>query len=95
MAGKVSLFSVISPAFFSVLSSANKETNFLLITQTEQSFGKNLTIDRKKLVDDLADFIRKMHISSVDEDFTLKSWKNQPKAEAHKRKLAILFAFLK
>lgn len=68
MAGKVSLFSVISPAFFSVLSSANKETNFLLIAQTEQSFGKNLTIDRKKLVDDLADFIRKMHISSVDEE---------------------------
>ena len=65
MAGKVSLFSVISPAFFSVLSSPNKETNFLLIAQTEQSFGKNLTIDRKKLVDDLADFISRMQIPSV------------------------------
>lgn len=68
MAGKVSLFNVISPAFFSLLSSPNKETNFLLIAQTEQSFGKSLTIDRKKLVDDLADFIKMMHISSVDEE---------------------------
>lgn len=68
MAGKVSLFNVISPAFFSLLSSPNKETNFLLIAQTEQSFGKSLTIDRKKLVDDLADFIRMMHISSIDEE---------------------------
>lgn len=68
MAGKVSLFNVISPAFFSLLSSPNKETNFLLIAQTEQSFGKSLTIDRKKLVDDLADFIKTMHISSVDEE---------------------------
>ena len=69
MANKVSLFNVISPAFFSLLSSPNKETNFLLIAQTQQSFGKSTTIDRKKLVDDLADFIRMMHISNLDEAF--------------------------
>ena len=70
MAGKVSIFDVISPAFFSLLSSPNKETNFLLITKADQSFGKSITIDRKKLVDDLADFIRTMHISSVDEAYS-------------------------
>ena len=94
MAGKVSLFSVISPAFFSVLSSANKETNFLLIAQTEQSFGKNLTIDRKKLVDDLADFIRKMHISSVDEEIYSEELEEPAEGRSPQTK-AILFAFLK
>lgn len=70
MAGRASLFNVISPAFFSLLSSPNKETNFLLIARTDESFGKSLTIDRKKLVDDLADFIRAMHISSLDEAYS-------------------------
>ena len=70
MAGKASIFDVISPAFFSLLSSPNKETNFLLISKADQSFGKSITIDRRKLVDDLADFIRVMHISSVDEAYS-------------------------
>ena len=69
MMGKASIFDVISPGFFSLLSSSNKETNFLLISKTDQSFGKSITISRKKLVDDLADFIRDMHISSIDEAF--------------------------
>ena len=70
MAGRASIFDVISPAFFSLLSSPNKETNFLLISKADQSFGKSITIDRRKLVDDLADFIRVMHISSVDEAYS-------------------------
>ncbi len=70
MAGKAFIFDVISPAFFSLLASPNKETNFLLIAEADRSFGKSITIDRKKLVDDLADFIRTMHISSLDEAYS-------------------------
>ena len=56
-----SLFSIIKPDFFGLLSGKNKQVNFLLLVETSETFGTNLTLERKKLASILADYIAIMH----------------------------------
>lgn len=62
---KLSLFSIIQPDFFGLLSGKNKNNNFLLLVETNKMFGTNLTLERKKLLEALSDYIFEMHFEGV------------------------------
>lgn len=63
-----SLFSIIKPDFFGLLSGKNKQVNFLLLVETSEAFGTNLTLERKKLASILADYIAIMHFEEVGDE---------------------------
>ena len=60
-----SLFSIIKPDFFGLLVGKNKQVNFLLLVETNNAFGTNLTMDRKKLANILSEYIGIMHFEEV------------------------------
>ena len=62
------LFNIINPNFFAVLSGRNKVSNFLLITEIAEFFGSQIIVERKKLIDYLAERIKTMHIESLGDD---------------------------
>ena len=62
------LFNIINPNFFGVLSGKNKVSNFLLITEIAEFFGSQIIVERKKLIDYLAERIKTMHIESLGDD---------------------------
>lgn len=63
-----SLFDVINPNFFGVLSGKNRVSNFLLITEISNFFGSQITVERKRLVDYIGEQIKIMHIEDVGDD---------------------------
>lgn len=62
------LFNVINPNFFGLLSGKNKVSNFLLISEVSLYFGSQVIVERKRLIEYLADSIKTMHIESVGAD---------------------------
>ena len=62
------LFDIINPNFFGVLSGRNRVSNFLLITEISNFFGSQITVERKRLVDYIAEQIKIMHIEDVGDD---------------------------
>lgn len=62
------LFDIINPNFFGVLSGRNKVSNFLLITEVSNFFGSQITVERKRLIDYIAEQIKIMHIEEVGDD---------------------------
>ena len=62
------LFDVINPNFFGVLSGRNRVSNFLLITEVSEYFGSQIIVERKKLIDYIAEQIKIMHIEDVGDD---------------------------
>lgn len=62
------LFDIINPNFFGVLAGKNKVSNFLLITEVSAFFGSQITIERKRLIDYIAEQIKIMHIEDVGDD---------------------------
>ena len=64
------LFDVINPNFFGVLSGRNRVSNFLLITEISHYFGSQVTVERKRLIDYIAEQIKVMHIEDVGDDIS-------------------------
>ena len=62
------LFDIINPNFFGVLSGRNRVSNFLLITEVSKFFGSQVTVERKRLIDYVAEQIKIMHIEDVGDD---------------------------
>lgn len=62
------LFDIINPNFFGVLSGRNRVSNFLLITEVSSFFGSQITVERKRLIDYIAEQIKIMHIEDVGDD---------------------------
>ena len=62
------LFDIINPNFFGVLSGRNRVSNFLLITEISHFFGSQVTVERKRLIDYIAEQIKVMHIEDVGDD---------------------------
>lgn len=62
------LFDIINPNFFGVLSGRNKVSNFLLIAEVSNFFGSQVTVERKRLIDYIAEQIKIMHIEDVGDD---------------------------
>lgn len=62
------LFDIINPNFFGVLSGRNRISNFLLIAEVSKFFGSQVTVERKRLIDYVADQIKIMHIEDVGDD---------------------------
>lgn len=62
------LFDIINPNFFGVLAGRNKVSNFLLITEVSNFFGSQIIVERKRLIDYIADQIKIMHIEEVGDD---------------------------
>lgn len=64
----LNLFDIINPNFFGVLSGRNRVSNFLLITEVSSFFGSQITVERKRLIDYIAEQIKIMHIEDVGDD---------------------------
>lgn len=64
------LFDIINPNFFGVLSGRNRVSNFLLITEISHYFGSQVTVERKRLIDYIAEQIKVMHIEDVGDDIS-------------------------
>lgn len=62
------LFDIINPNFFGVLSGRNRVSNFLLIKEVSSFFGSQITVERKRLIDYIAEQIKIMHIEDVGDD---------------------------
>ena len=62
------LFDIINPNFFGVLAGRNRVSNFLLITEVSSFFGSQITVERKRLIDYIAEQIKIMHIEDVGDD---------------------------
>lgn len=62
------LFDIINPNFFGVLAGRNRVSNFLLITEVSSFFGSQITVERRRLIDYIAEQIKIMHIEDVGDD---------------------------
>lgn len=96
MSSQPKLSSVFSEGFFGLLASKNRDANFLLLAETDRTFGKGgITIERKKLVESLAEFIKIMHLESIgaiddvfpDEEDPIEAINPQGKASMFVRSL--------
>lgn len=61
----ISIFSVINPHFFGLLTGKNKANNFRLLVQTDIFFGSQFSLDRGKLVDNLSEYIKNSNLDDV------------------------------
>lgn len=93
---KTNLFDVLNPNFFGVLSGVNKASNFLLIIEVSDFFGGQVVVERKRLVDYIADKIKNLHIEDVGDDSELEidEYESEDLLNKYNRKSNAFIAFL-